>query len=102
MQRPNNSPSQKKGEWHCPDSEWLSLYPVLSQGMSDRWWDDGKPREPWYLSIKFQTDGVQISLVDPGLQQSLYTTADGVTEGLAALEAIVSGGSSSWRRWKGK
>jgi len=102
MQRPHDITPSKKGEWVCPDAEWLSLYPVLSQGMSDRWWDDGKPREPWTITIRFLTDAVQLSLTDHGLQRSLFTTAESVTEALAALEAVVSGGSSSWRRWKNK
>jgi len=102
MQRPSDGAPQKKGEWHCPDADWLSTYPVLSQGMSDRWWDDGKPREAWTVTIRFGIDDVHLSVTDHGLQRSLFTTAESVIEGLSQLEAVLSGGASSWRRWKGK
>jgi hypothetical protein len=102
MQRPTSTAVTKKGEWVCPDADFLSVYPTLAQGMSDRWWDDGKPRDPWTITIAFMPDSVQLSLTDKGLCQSLFTNADSVTEGLVALEAIVSGGASSWRRWRSK
>jgi len=102
MQRPQNSGTQPKGKWVCPDADFLSTYPTLAQGMCDAWWDDGKPREPWILTVSFGTHDVQIAITDRGLSQSLYTTAESLTEGLAMVETVLSAGSTSWRKWKGK
>jgi len=88
-------------QWACPDPEFGKLYPALAAQFCDCYWDDGKPRDPCSLSIRF-SDRVFLSIVDAENSRSAFTTADNLQEGLAALEALFAAGTPPWRRWKGK
>lgn len=92
----------KKGTWVCPDDSFKEKYPSLAQGLCDIWWDDGKPREPFSLTIRFTDLSVRLSLVDSGASQSVYTEADTLEGALGALDAALGGETCTWRKWKRK
>jgi len=100
VKRPEATKSPAKGQWICPDTTFQQEYPTLSQGMCDVWWDDGKPREPWTLTLRFDATGVSLCVNDKGLSMGLYTTGEGVDDALALLENALKEGTGQWRRWK--
>jgi len=100
MQRPSQASRPKKGEFSCPDSDFLLSYPKLAAGMCDPWWDDGKAREPWTLKIQFNTEGVVLTVNDKDSKLVAFTSASGLTEGLASIEEALSAGGLSWRKSK--
>jgi len=100
VKRPSQVAAPKKGEWVCPDPEWKKDYPVLSQGMCDGFWDDGKPREVWSLTVRFEPGAVHLCLNDKGASMGLYTTGESVVDALALLESCLAEGTASWRRWR--
>jgi hypothetical protein len=100
MQRPSQAARPKKGEFHCPDSEFLSNYPLLAAGLCDEWWDDGKPRTPWTLKLQFGADGAVITITDKDNKLVAFTSAAGLSEGLNAIEIALGDGGLSWRKSK--
>jgi len=100
MKRPSQVQRPKKGEFTCPDLAFQSTYPNLAAGLCDLWWDDGKPREPWTLSIRMSEDAVLFTIADKGSKMIAFTTAEGLPEGLMAIEAALAAEGLSWRRMK--
>ena len=100
MKRPASQAALKKGEWSCPDKTWMKEYPNLCAGLCDPWWDDGKPRELWSITLRFEGDSVHACVNDKGGNQGLYTTGEDVDDVLALVEAALAGGLASWRRWR--
>lgn len=100
MKRPESTKPQAKGVWACPDAGFAKEYPTLAQGMCDLWWDDGKPREPWSVTLRFEGGAVHGCVNDRGLAMGLYSSAEGVDDLLAGLEHALSQGVAQWRRWK--
>jgi len=100
MKRPSQASRPVKGAFTCPDDAFLANYPELARGMSDCWWDDGKPREPCSMKITFREDTVMFARTDKDNKMVAFTTADGVTEGFMAIEAALAGGGLSWRKSK--
>jgi hypothetical protein len=100
MKRPEAQKLQPKGQWLCCDKSFQENYPTLTQGMCDVWWDDGKPREPWTLTLRFDSAGVSLCVNDKGLAMGLYTNGENVDDALALLESALKEGTAQWRRWK--
>jgi hypothetical protein len=100
MQRPSQAARPKKGEFICPDSDFLQHYPKLAAGLCDPWWDDGKPREPWTMKISMNPEGVVLTINDKDSKLVAFTTARGLQDGLASIEEALSGGGLSWRKSK--
>ena len=102
MKRPTVSGSAPKGKVIFPDQSFVKKFPTIGLGMADCWWEDGKPRVCWTLSIAFDGPVVNLSLTDKEHGQSLYTTAESIEGALALMEGALADGSASWRRWKKK
>jgi len=100
MKRPSQAARPKKGEFLCPDPAFQLLYPELTKGMCDPWWDDGKPRKCWTLKFSMSEDGVMLILNDPDSKLVAFTTASGLTEGLLEVETALAGDGLSWRKSK--
>jgi len=100
MKRPSQAARPKKGEFTCVDSAFQSTYPELAKGLSDPWWDDGKPRKPWTIKIAFSEDAVLLTLNDPDSKLVAFTTSPALIEGLAAIEEALQGDGLSWRKSK--
>lgn len=100
MKRPSQVQRPKKGEFVCPDAAFQSNYPNLAAGLCDAWWDDGKPREPWKISFSMREDAVLFSIADKDAKLICFTSAEGLTEGLMAIEAALAGEGLAWRKMK--
>jgi len=100
MKRSASQAPQARGKWSCPDPPFLKMYPTLAEGMCDCWWDDGKPRTPWSLTIRFEGDQTHLCVNDKEGSMGLYTTAETLSGALGQLEALLKGGGAAWRRWK--
>jgi hypothetical protein len=98
MRRPSQATRPRKGEFTCPDEAFLLLYPELAKGLCDQFWDDGKPRKCWTLKVHMDDEAVHITLNDPDSKLVAFTTAEGLTEGLLAIEGALAGGKLSWRK----
>jgi hypothetical protein len=100
MKRPDAQKSLPKGQWACPDKEWVKHYPALCQGMCDTWWDDGKPRDPWSVTLRFEGTAVHGCVNDKGLSMGLYTAGETIDDVLGQLEECIAQGTAQWRRWR--
>lgn len=100
MDRPKLQPPTKKGEFSCPDSEFLSNYPLLAAGLCDLWWSDGKSREPWTLKVSFGTDSVTVTTNDKDSKLVAFTTAPSLEEAFSSIEVALGSGGLAWRRSK--
>lgn len=100
MKRTPSQAAPKKGEVLYPDKDFAKDYPSLALGMCDGWWDDGKPREVWSLTIRFEAQAVHLCLNDKGASMGLYTTGESLNDALACMEECLSQGTASWRRWR--
>lgn len=98
MKRDNIEVSQVAGEWTCPDSGFLKLYPSLAQGLCDCFFDDGKVRIPWTFSVSFTPSGCAVCLSDKGGKRYAYTNGDDLTHCLKLLEKAVLQSSVAWRK----
>ena len=99
MQRPPKSPVDNTAPIDCSDLTWQQRYPAISEYMLSVTWDDGSPRKPSSLSIRFGSDGVVVSLQDQELKQGAYTTAETVDEALTLLNDAIAAGKCRWLRW---
>lgn len=102
MKRPSSQAAPKKGAWSCVDPGFAKSYPTLAAGLCDPWWDDGKPRELWSLTVRIDAEAVSLCVNDKEASAGLYTSGGSVAEALALLEAALASGSGTWRRWKRK
>lgn len=100
MKRPSQVSAPAKGKWSCPDAAFAKKYPSLAQGMCDGWWEDGKQRDVWSVTLRFDDSGVFLCINDKGLNSGLYTSGATLDDALALVEACLTDGSASWRRWK--
>lgn len=100
MKRPTSQATSPKGKWSSPDSEFKAKYPALSEGMCDCWWEDGKARVPWSLTVRFEGDQTHLCVNDKEGSMGLYTTAHTLPEALQQLEEVLKHGGAPWRRWK--
>lgn len=100
MKRPDSSQVPKKGTWACADPEFVKKYPSLAEGMCDPWWEDGKPRDTWTLTIRIDRESVNLCLNDKQSGQGAYTTGGTLSEALELLNGALKAGTLAWRRWK--
>lgn len=100
MKRPSQAAPPTKGGWSCPDPAFKKAYPLLSQGMCDLLWDDGKPRAPWTLTLRFDGSAVNSCVNDKELSMGMYTSGSSVEDVLGLVEAALAAGTASWRRWR--
>jgi hypothetical protein len=90
---------KKKGKWEMPTDPFLGPYPTIAQHLTDVFWDDGRPRVPSTLKVKWWGIKVDVSLNDDGKRRSCTTTADTLEEALGLLEAYLAEGGAPWRSW---
>lgn len=100
MKRPSQATRPKKGEFSCPDSDFLLRYPELAKGLCDPFWDDGKPRKCWTIKVSMNDEAVLLVLNDPDSKLVAFTSAESLTEGLMAIEGALAGDGVSWRKSK--
>lgn len=100
MKREALAATVPKGKWSCPDTSFAKAYPTLAQALCDPWWDDGKPRVPFTMTIRFDGNTVNICLNDKEGSRGAYTTAEGLPEAYALVNAALETATLSWRRWK--
>lgn len=99
MKRESPAGSTAKGAWTCPDPHFLKLYPDLAQGMCDCWWDDGKPRICFKLSVGFDEGrGTSLTLSDKGGDRYAFTNAETLSDALNILNTALAAGTVAWRK----
>lgn len=102
MKRRQAEKQATRGKWEMPSEPFLKGMPNIARECTDAFWDDGKPRDPCTISIRFGADGVHLSLNDKECSQSSSTTAKTVEEGMMLLEEALAGGHNVWRKWQQK
>lgn len=100
MKRDSAAPPPKKGAWVCCDGDFSKKFPALSQGMCDVFWDDGKPRTPWTLTVRFELGSCNLCLNDKEGSRGAYTSGESLSDALTLLDHAIAAESLSWRRWK--
>lgn len=100
MKRPSTSQAPTKGQWSCPDEKFLKTYPTLAAGLCDCWWDDGKKRIPWTMTIRFEDGSVHLCLNDKESGQGAYTTGSSLPDVFQLVEEALLEDLLSWRKWK--
>jgi len=88
------------GKWACADADFAKRYPELAAGLCDPWWDDGSPREPWTLTIRFGPDDVSVGVNDKSKNRSTFTVSASLAKCLALIEDMAAKGRMPWRTWK--
>ncbi len=91
----------KAGKWTPPSDPFLKPYPIISQFLTDCFFDNGKKRETSSLKVKFWSDSVDISLNDHEKQRSCTTTSETLERALELLERHLAAGGAPWREWGG-
>lgn len=102
MKREASDTQLAGGDWRPSGEPLLARYPHLDQALSDRWWEDGKPREPYRLSITILSPGVQVNVTDNIGRRTSYTVAATIDQAFEMIDDMLSAGSLPWRPWGGK
>lgn len=102
MKRRVQAAPKKNAPPVCCDEAFAQRYPALATHLTDCWWDDGKPREPGTLGIRFSSTEVFLSLSEPDDHAGAYTTAETLEEGLALMDAALAEGRLKFKPWKRK
>jgi len=102
MQRRQPPAKGTKGEIIYPDKAFAKDYPTLARGMCDAFWDDGKPREVWTISVRMKEQGVLVTTTDKNYGECLYTEGEDLLSALALVEEALSQGTASWRKFQRK
>lgn len=92
-------PASGKGRFRCEDAAMLKRFPRLMEALTDPWWDDGKPREVWTLTVAYRDGEVNVGVVDRAAQASSYTTAETLEEALKLIEEALEAEKLPMRPW---
>lgn len=100
MKREAEETQFKKGDKfvHPTDPFWEGLE-HLAMLCGDQFYDDGKPREPFSLSITFGGDQTTVQMVDLRRRRSTTTVASDVRAALELLEDHIANHGIPWRLW---
>lgn len=86
-------------KWAKPAEPILAKCPLVSQLLTDAWWDDGTAREVCTMTVRVGIDTTQINVNDAANEQSITTTAGSLMEALELLEDALAAGRNLWRKW---
>jgi len=99
MKRDESMKQKGAGKWTPSGDPFFKPYPQLEALLGDRWWDDGKPRQPCTLRIDLVGDGCQLTILDAENRRSWYTMAQSVQQGVQLIEEHLHAGGAAWRPW---
>ena len=88
------------GSLPAVDEAWVKKYPTILSYLCDETYDDGGARVTSALSITIREGDFLLALNDKDLDQSVYTQAHTLTEGLKLMEEAIREGKAQWRPWK--
>lgn len=88
------------GSLPAVDDQWVKKYPTILAYLCDETYDDGGAREVSALSISIREGDFLLALNDKDLQQSVYTQAHTLADGLKLMEGALADGKAQWRPWK--
>lgn len=80
------------------DPFWKGL-DELCEAIVDRFYDDGKPREPWTFSINYDTGQPMVKVSDKARRRTAQVVAPTVFDGMAELNLQIKNGGLAWREW---
>jgi hypothetical protein len=94
-------PKPGEGPGERPDDpKFAGSYPATWDWLTQRVYDDGKPRET--LTVLVFCEGTQFKacLNDRDGQQSCFVSGSSFAALWRAIEAVFEGGKGDWRPWK--
>jgi len=97
LSRPDPSRHNGVKEEPFSDVEFCSKYPTLYAFLTDRTWDDGKPRVTSTLLIFLEHDVLRICINDRDSNRSAFITGQTIEEALTSLEARLCAETLEWR-----
>jgi len=99
MKRYASEVQTKRGKWVPSKETIIEKRPVLNQLLTDVQWEDGKPRVPCHLVVRFGDGQVGVVLTDSENEMSIATTSDTFDACLDLLEDGLAANKIRWRPW---
>lgn len=99
MKRYMQEATKADKKWKQPVEPLLKNRPHLAQLLTDPWWEDGKPRDVCYLTVRIGLESCQISVNDPENEASATTTSTSLEEAMDLLEDCLAAGKNPFRAW---
>lgn len=99
MKREAIAAQTKAGKFKCPPDKVLERLPRLAEAVADLFWDDGSPRQPYTLSVNWESGSCLLQLNDKEQGRSVAVTAVGIQEAMQMLEDLLTQGHLPWRKW---
>lgn len=97
MKRP--LPGQYNGPTDIPfvDPQFASMFPYLTEHLSHRTYDDGKPRLTSTLLIFVENDCLRMCLNDRDNSRSTFVNGETFDSAMLTLEQKLREGTAEWR-----
>lgn len=73
--------------------------PALEEALTHRFFDDGKPREPWVMTVSFETGQAMCKVSDKWSRRTAQCIAHTVYEAMQLLNEQIATGTLAWRQW---
>ena len=98
MKRKAQEAQKKRGKFEPSTDPFLQGLEELNQGMTDQFFDDGKPRDGFTLRIRIGDGEVQVTVNDPNDDEWGTTTAETVREALERMDQALANGTFKWKK----
>jgi len=99
MKRYAEEVQKKRGKWVASTDPVVHKRPTLNQLLTDTQWEDGKPRTPCHLVVRFGHDQCSVVLTDTENEMSIATTGNTFEDVLELLEDALAANKVAWRPW---
>jgi hypothetical protein len=99
VKRPTPAQAAAQADLGLTDEDFAMQYPLITQYLIDRRWDDGKLRELSTLTLSAPEGTIQLGLNDKDARRTLYTSAATVAEALELMERAIREAQGTWRPW---
>lgn len=74
-------------------------FPELFEAIAHRFWESGKPRIPWVLSVSYETGQPMVKVSDKWARKTAQVVADTITKAFREMNEQIKNGTCSWRSW---
>lgn len=100
MRRPVAQAAEASPAAAFPDDDWVTLFPLVVEYLTDDSYEDGSRRAQSTMSLKFQDGMILASINDHDLSRGLYRTGLTVLDAVGAIQSALASGKADWRPWK--